>query len=166
MGTREPYSLLLFSIITMFILGIIDDLINIQPSLKLFIQFLLALILVWKADIYIYSFNGLFDLYNLPIWISYIFSILVLVFIINAYNIIDGELLWEKEIAETGQIDELAYSISYTNSGNYFICTMKNSLTDPNLYHPKIIKIDSEGNIDWHRSFLANGNESLHLPNS
>ena len=89
-GTREPYSLLLFSIITMFILGIIDDLINIQPSLKLFIQFLLALILVWKADIYIYSFNGLFDLYNLPIWISYIFSILVIVFIINAYNIIDG----------------------------------------------------------------------------
>tara|TARA_Y100000588_G_C14280770_1_gene937006 strand:- start:454 stop:1290 length:837 start_codon:yes stop_codon:yes gene_type:complete len=90
MGTREPYSLLLFSIITMFILGIIDDLINIQPSLKLFIQFLLALILVWKAEIYIYSFNGLFDIYNLPIWISYIFSILVIVFIINAYNIIDG----------------------------------------------------------------------------
>jgi UDP-N-acetylmuramyl pentapeptide phosphotransferase/UDP-N-acetylglucosamine-1-phosphate transferase len=46
--------------------------------------------MVWKADIYIHSFSGLFDLYNLPIWISYIFSILVLIFIINAYNIIDG----------------------------------------------------------------------------
>ena len=90
MGTREPYSLLLFSVITIFILGIIDDLINIRPSLKLFIQFLLALILVLKADIYIYSFSGLFDIYNIPNWFSYIFSILVLVLIINAYNIIDG----------------------------------------------------------------------------
>ena len=69
----------------------------------------------------------------------------------------EGELLWEKEITETGQIDEVAYSISYTNNGNYFICTTENSLTNPNSYHPKIIKIDSQGNIDWQRSFLANG---------
>ena len=68
-----------------------------------------------------------------------------------------GELLWEKEITEPGQIDETAYSISYTNSGKYFICSMENSVAEPDSYHPKIIKIDTEGNIDWQRSFLANG---------
>jgi len=34
---------------------------------------------------------------------------------------------------------------------------MENSVAEPDSYHPKIIKIDTEGNIDWQRAFLANG---------
>ena len=70
---------------------------------------------------------------------------------------INGELLWEKEFSESGAVDEIAHSISYTNNGNYFICSKVNSLSKPGVYQPKIIKIDNRGNIDWQRTFASNG---------
>ena len=69
----------------------------------------------------------------------------------------NGELLWEKELVQGDQVDASAYSISYAGSGNYFICSMENSLAKPDSYHPQITKIDVEGNIDWQRVFLADG---------
>ena len=67
-----------------------------------------------------------------------------------------GNLVWEKEIKSNGYIDEVAYSISPTNQGDLFICTMINSITDPGIFQPQVIKIDSHGNIDWQRTFRSN----------
>ena len=58
---------------------------------------------------------------------------------------------------EEGQAEETVYSISNTNNGNYFICSAANSVAEPGIYQPKISKIDLEGNIDWQRTFAANG---------
>ena len=69
----------------------------------------------------------------------------------------EGTLLWEKEFLEEGQAEETVYSISNTNNGNYFICSTTNSIAEPGIYQPKISKIDLEGNIDWQRTFAANG---------
>ena len=69
----------------------------------------------------------------------------------------DGNLKWEKEFLEEGQAEEIVYSISNTNNGNYFICSTMNSVAEPGIYQPKIGKIDLEGNIDWQRTFAANG---------
>ena len=69
----------------------------------------------------------------------------------------EGTLLWEKEFLEEGQAEETVYSISNTNNGNYFICSTTNSVAEPGIYQPKISKIDLEGNIDWQRTFAANG---------
>ena len=86
----DTYLLLIFSISLLFILGLMDDLVNINANLKFIIQLLVAFILVWRADIRIESFYGLFGLYTLPLWLSYTFSILVITFFVNAYNLIDG----------------------------------------------------------------------------
>ena len=86
----DTYLLLIFSMILLFMLGLLDDLVNINANLKFIIQLLVAFILVWRADIRIESFYGLFGLYTLPLWASYLFSILVITFFINAYNLIDG----------------------------------------------------------------------------
>ena len=69
----------------------------------------------------------------------------------------NGNLIWEKEIHESGAVDEIAYSISYTHSGSYYICSMVNSISEPDVFQPKIIKIDITGNVDWERTFAANG---------
>tara|TARA_B100000795_G_C22787240_1_gene435194 strand:- start:810 stop:1868 length:1059 start_codon:yes stop_codon:yes gene_type:complete len=86
----EAYFLLIFSITLLFVLGLMDDLVNITPRLKFIIQLLVAFILIWKADVRIESFHGLFGVGLLPVWVSYLFSILVITFIVNAYNLIDG----------------------------------------------------------------------------
>ena len=86
----EAYYLLIFSILVLFLLGLLDDMVNIKPNLKFFIQLLVAIILVWRADIRIDSFFGIFGVHDLPLSISYAFSITVIVFFVNAYNIIDG----------------------------------------------------------------------------
>ena len=86
----QPYFLLLFSSLLLFLLGTLDDLVDIKASLKFYIQLLVALILATNADVRIFSFYGLFGLEELPVSFSYIFSIIVIVFFINAYNLIDG----------------------------------------------------------------------------
>ena len=86
----ETYYLIFFSITLLFLLGILDDLINIKANLKFVLQLLIAIILVWRADIRIESFHGLFGIDTLPLWFSYMFSILVITFFVNAYNLIDG----------------------------------------------------------------------------
>ncbi len=64
-----------------------------------------------------------------------------------------GNLLWEKELLEDGQIAESIYSISITDEGAYYLCSSVNSEDSPDLFQPRIIKMDGFGNIDWRRTF-------------
>ena len=86
----KNYLLLLFGVLMLFVLGILDDLVDLKAHLKFYVQLLVAVILVWNADIRVESFHGVLGLNTLPIWFSYAFSILVITFFINAYNLIDG----------------------------------------------------------------------------
>ena len=69
----------------------------------------------------------------------------------------DGNLIWERELKEEGLVDEVAFSISPSLEGGFFICAMVNSIEFPLVYQPKIIKVDSFGNVDWQRIFKSNG---------
>ena len=71
-------------------MGVLDDLVDINANLKFCIQLIVGFILVWQADVRIESFYGLFGVQTLPLWFSYLFSITVIAFFINAYNLIDG----------------------------------------------------------------------------
>jgi len=86
----KSYYLLTFSISLLFLLGFLDDMVSIKANTKFVLQVLVALILVWGADVRIESFYGLFGVEVLPLWFSYLFSILVITFFVNAYNLIDG----------------------------------------------------------------------------
>ena len=86
----QPYLLLIFASALLFFMGVLDDLVDINANLKFCIQLIVGLILVWQADVRIASFYGLFGVQTLPLWFSYLFSITVIAFFINAYNLIDG----------------------------------------------------------------------------
>ncbi len=81
---------ILFSMILVFFLGIKDDITNVVPYKKLIIQLIGAIILVHYGDIRLYSMYGLLNIYEIPITVSYILSIITIVGIINAFNLIDG----------------------------------------------------------------------------
>ena len=52
----------------------------------------------------------------------------------------------------------MIYSVTQSTNGALYLCSTSNSMTHPNIFKPNIIKIDLSGNIEWKRSFNANGN--------
>lgn len=78
-----------FSIIALFSLGIMDDLKDLSAKYKLVVQVGLAA-LIALSGIRIQSFDGLFGIHELPLTAQYTFTILAIVGITNAFNLIDG----------------------------------------------------------------------------
>ncbi len=69
----------------------------------------------------------------------------------------EGNLSWEKELLDEGDISESIYSVSSSNDGSFFLCSTSNSSASPNVFQPIIIKMDGFGNIDWERRINSNG---------
>ena len=84
------YIILTFSCIVMFIVGLSDDLTSLSSRLRFFIQICIAFVLTFYADVRIENLNGLFNIYELPYVLSISFSIRVIIFIINSFNLTDG----------------------------------------------------------------------------
>ena len=86
----ESLQFILVSLIIVFFIGILDDLLSLPPFKKLIGQILSILVIMFLAELQINSFKGLFNIYEIPEWTSLIFTIFVVVVITNAYNLIDG----------------------------------------------------------------------------
>lgn len=78
-----------FSIAALFGLGIMDDLKDLSAKYKFVVQIALAS-LIALSGIRITSFDGLFGITDLPLAAQYSFTILAIVGITNAFNLIDG----------------------------------------------------------------------------
>jgi UDP-GlcNAc:undecaprenyl-phosphate/decaprenyl-phosphate GlcNAc-1-phosphate transferase len=78
-----------FSITILFGLGIMDDLKDLSARYKFIIQAGLAA-LIALSDIRITSFEGLFGINELALATQYTFTVLAIVGITNAFNLIDG----------------------------------------------------------------------------
>ena len=81
---------LLAGTMILLFLGVKDDLIALAPRKKFIGQIIAAIIVVVVADIRITGFQGLFEIGGLPYLASVLFSVLLYVIFINAYNLIDG----------------------------------------------------------------------------
>src|SRR6202012_5602298 len=83
-------SYLLISAIILFAMGVKDDLSGVNSSTKFVIQFFVSLNLVVMGNIRLTSMYGVLGIYDLPYAFSLILSILVIMLLINAFNLIDG----------------------------------------------------------------------------
>lgn len=99
---------LLAAITILFFLGVKDDLIGLSPKKKFIGQIIATVLVVLISDIRIHSFGGLFGIGELPYIISILLSVLVFIFIVNAFNLIDG-------------IDGLAGSIAIIASASFSV---------------------------------------------
>tara|TARA_X000000368_G_scaffold417439_1_gene413853 strand:+ start:24241 stop:25314 length:1074 start_codon:yes stop_codon:yes gene_type:complete len=87
---NDNYFIFFISSFFIFVLGFLDDLYNLSYIIKLSIQLLISYIFVFILDVYIESFYGLFDVFVFSDFDLKLFSVLVSVFIINSFNLIDG----------------------------------------------------------------------------
>ena len=78
-----------FSILVLMALGILDDLKDLSAKYKFVIQTGLACIIA-LSGIRITSLGGLFGINEIPVSLQYTFTVLAVVGITNAFNLIDG----------------------------------------------------------------------------
>jgi len=83
-------SYLLISAIILFAMGLKDDLSGVNSSTKFLIQFIVSLNLVVLGDIRLTSMYGILGISDLPYLVSVGLTILVIMLLINAFNLIDG----------------------------------------------------------------------------
>lgn len=76
-------------ITAILILGIVDDLLDIKPVIKLGFQFLNFAFLVIQGD-FLVEWEVLFGFVGLPFMLNQLLTIIFFVFIVNAFNVIDG----------------------------------------------------------------------------
>lgn len=83
------FLLLICGLVVLFLVGIKDDLIGINYRWKFGVQLLVAVFFP-LSDLWINNLYGLFGVNVLPPFIGMPFTVLLVVFIINAINLIDG----------------------------------------------------------------------------
>lgn len=73
----------------LYVLGILDDLSDLNYKIKFLVQFLASSLLV-SSGIWLNTFYGLFGIGRIPFYIGMPFTVLLFMFITNAINMIDG----------------------------------------------------------------------------
>ena len=82
-----PYAFL--SVFFMALTGLADDFYNIRYREKFFLQLFAGVILI-KSGYAIDSFHGIFGVFEIPQWLSFVLTLFVFLTIVNALNLIDG----------------------------------------------------------------------------
>jgi len=103
-----PINYLLTACIILFAMGLKDDLSGVNSSTKFIIQIVVCIILVVLGNIRLTSMYGVFGIYDLSYFLSVGLSILLILIIVNAFNLIDG-------------IDGLAASTGIIANGTFAI---------------------------------------------
>ncbi len=113
--TQIPF--LIPALLIIFSIGIKDDIMITAPMIKLFGQIMAAFIIVGWGDLRITSFHGFFGLE--PNYLASItITVLLFVFILNGFNLIDGI---DGLASITGMISITSFSIWFYINGNYHI---------------------------------------------
>jgi UDP-N-acetylmuramyl pentapeptide phosphotransferase/UDP-N-acetylglucosamine-1-phosphate transferase len=111
----NEFKYLVASMFVLFFIGLKDDIIGVSPAKKLLVHLFVGGILIFLADIRITQFWGLFEVDNLPYWVSVILSLFVYIVIVNAINLIDGV---DGLAAGVGLIASMAFAYWFYRTGD------------------------------------------------
>lgn len=98
----------------LFMIGLNDDIVGLGPLKKFIVQFASALIIALAADIRITSLHGLLGYEELNYYTSVFLTVLFIVGIVNAFNLIDGI---DSLAASLGTFVSLIYAYLFWNAG-------------------------------------------------
>lgn len=86
----ELYKFLFASLVILFYIGVMDDIVVMRAYKKLLAQIIVTALMVLGSDVRIRSFFGLFGVYELNYTVSVLVSMFTFIVLINAFNLIDG----------------------------------------------------------------------------
>lgn len=126
-GVELSHLLAIISSVTiLFSLGILDDLVGVTPLKKMSSQFLAAVVVILMANMKIDNLYGVFGLELLPYWLSFVVSVFAFIFLINAFNLIDGI---DGLAGSQGIIICFSLSVFFILSNNLFLSLISVTLT-------------------------------------
>jgi UDP-N-acetylmuramyl pentapeptide phosphotransferase/UDP-N-acetylglucosamine-1-phosphate transferase len=117
----KAYILITGGCIIMFIMGLVDDISELSSYFRFIIQMLISFLIVYIGDLRIDNFHGVLGFYEIPEFLSIVFSISVIIFIINSFNLTDG---LDGLAASLGLFILSCFAILFYLNGNYFDCTL------------------------------------------
>lgn len=79
-----------FACLLLFITGLTDDLVGMDPLKKFAAQIVSACAITGFTSFRITSLYGLFGIYEIPFALSMILSVIFIIYLVNAFNLIDG----------------------------------------------------------------------------
>ncbi len=79
----------LTSILLVYVVGIVDDVFGLSPTIKFIVQIISACLLP-LSGLYINTLYGFMGIYDVPYGVGFLLTVFVIVFIDNAINLIDG----------------------------------------------------------------------------
>lgn len=130
LSTLKIANYLLSGGIVIFMVGLKDDIIGVDPMKKFIAQFIAAFIVTILADVRIMNLGGFMGVYDLTYPFSIGLSVLTIVGIINAYNLIDGI---DGLSGSLGLLFSLVYSYVFYSAGElgwtYVCLALAGSLT-------------------------------------
>ncbi len=88
-GDIKTLCFALCSIMLLYIVGIADDLVGVQYRAKFLIQIVSGIMII-MGGLWFREMNGFMWLHEIPVWFGYPLTIFMIVFVINAINLIDG----------------------------------------------------------------------------
>ncbi len=117
----KAYLIITGGSLIMFVMGLLDDISELSSYFRFFIQLLVAFLVVYFGDLRIYNFYGVLGFYEIPEALSIFFSISVIIFIINSFNLTDG---LDGLAASLGLFILTAFAIIFFTNGKYFDCSL------------------------------------------
>lgn len=82
--------IVIMAMMVMLYTGTMDDILNLSPGLRLLIEIITVLLLIFGGGYSLDDFQGVFGLERIPRWASVPLTVFAAVGIINAVNLIDG----------------------------------------------------------------------------
>ncbi len=76
-------------LLIIYVVGLVDDLTGLGANIKFTAQIIAAIVLP-LSNLYINNLYGLFGIYEIPYWVGAPLTVITIVFICNAMNLIDG----------------------------------------------------------------------------
>ena len=113
------------ALIILFFAGVKDDVVELTPAKKFFVQLLSAFLVAFLGNTKINSFYGMFGMQELPFLAAVIFTIMVIVTIINCYNLIDGV---DGLAGSQGLLSALAFGSWFVLTGHWSLAFLSFAL--------------------------------------
>lgn len=111
----DGYSQLVAATILLFVIGLKDDLVGLDPLKKLASQIFAAFLVVYGVGISFSNLGNIFGVQEIPYILGDLLAIITIIALINAYNLIDGI---DGLAASIGVISTLFYGIWFILAGH------------------------------------------------